>query len=111
VAVFTAAEAHHALKKKQLGAYSRLQHGSSKTTIKIHIIVQIPTARERSHITHVYHFRSDYQADVCWQILNTIKQTSVGKSQILSSRRRDVTQATLIFRKTMLHNTMILNSV
>ena len=30
--------------------------------------------------------RSDYQADVCWQILNTIKQTSVGKYQILSSR-------------------------
>src|SRR6218665_159576 len=27
--------------------------------------------------------RSDYQADVCWQISNAIKQTSVGKSQIL----------------------------
>ena len=31
----------------------------------------------------------DYQADVCWQMSNTIKHTSVGKSQIglLSSRR------------------------
>src|SRR6218665_1370637 len=28
-----------------------------------------------------------YQTDVCWQISNTIKQTSVGKCQILSSRR------------------------
>src|SRR6218665_2453049 len=30
----------------------------------------------------------DYQADVCWEISNTIKQTSVGKCQIgpLSSR-------------------------
>src|SRR6218665_3425603 len=28
-----------------------------------------------------------YQADVCWQILNTVKQTSVGNCQILSSRR------------------------
>src|SRR6218665_3316033 len=27
----------------------------------------------------------DYQADVCWQMSNTIKQTSVGKCQILSS--------------------------
>src|SRR6218665_2349173 len=52
-----------------------------------------------------------YQADVCWQISTTIKQTTVGKSKILSSRRRDVTQATLIFRKTMLRNTMISNSV
>jgi len=31
----------------------------------------------------------DYQADVCWLISNTIKQTSVGKSQTLSSRRRE----------------------
>jgi len=41
----------------------------------------------------------------------TIKQNSAGKSQILSSRRRDVTQATLIFRKTMLRNTVFPNSV
>ena len=29
----------------------------------------------------------DYQADVCWKMSNTIKHTSVGKCQILSSRR------------------------
>jgi len=31
----------------------------------------------------------DYQADVCLEISNTIKQTYVGKSQILWSRRRE----------------------
>src|SRR6218665_2278112 len=31
--------------------------------------------------------RSDYQAKLCRRISNTIKPTSVGKSQILSSRR------------------------
>ena len=35
----------------------------------------------------VYIYGCDYQADVCWQISNTIKQTSVGKCQMLSSRR------------------------
>src|SRR6218665_122468 len=35
-----------------------------------------------------YHFTDgcDYQADVCWETSNTIKQTSAGKFQI-SSRR------------------------
>jgi len=37
----------------------------------------------------------------------TIKPTSVGKSQILSSRRCDVTTVTLIFRNSMLRNTSV----
>jgi len=48
-----------------------------------------------------------YQADVGWEIANTIKPTSVGKSQILSSWRRDVTTATLIFRNCMHRNTSL----
>src|SRR6218665_3876475 len=36
-------------------------------------------------------FGCDYQADVGWRIYNTNKPTSVGESQKLSSRRRDVT--------------------
>jgi len=48
-----------------------------------------------------------YQANVGWEISNTIKPTSVGKSQILSSRLRDVTTATLIFRDSMLRNTSL----
>jgi len=39
--------------------------------------------------------RSDYQADVCWQIWNTIKQNYVGKSQILSSRRRHTSNSNI----------------
>src|SRR6218665_1135908 len=35
--------------------------------------------------------RSDYQAELCRRISNTINPMSVGKSQILSSRQRDVT--------------------
>jgi len=41
------------------------------------------------YLGRVYEKGCDYQADVCWEISNTIKQTSVGKCQIgpLSSRR------------------------
>jgi len=38
----------------------------------------------------------DYQADVCWEISNTIKQTSVGKCQILSSRRLSVGKSQML---------------
>jgi len=48
-----------------------------------------------------------YQADVSWRISNTIKLMSVADSQILSSRRRDVIQATLIFWNNMFCNTLL----
>ena len=59
-----------------------------KLTVVLSFILDISIAPLQVHYySEAFYIGCDYQADVCWQISNTIKQKSVGKSQILSSRR------------------------
>src|SRR6218665_3415388 len=68
----------------------------SKLLLTLFVVVNVTWSSSSSHcrndivcnnISAVLLQGCDYQADVCWLISNTVKQTSVAKCQILSNRR------------------------